>query len=310
MHDFLDPLIDDSFKGFPHGQPALRRSEIARQGWNVLLGDLPLPLAVIKRDALAGNLAWMQSFARDRGVDMAPHGKTTMSPQLFQRQLEAGAWGITFGNVTQARVGVLAGVRRCLVANQVLSAVDLAEVQRMLREHPGLRIVFLVDSIAQLELIEQWYLGCAPVGAAAQKPFEVLLEVGLAGGRTGCRTQGAAVALAERMRASPAVRLTGIECYEGLGVAGVTDADRALADGLMRRVVDVARHCADHQLFECDEVLMSDQFSKTVALGIHDDARMAADYALYKEYVGLDKEFDVKTTYTNEFLDRSIKMTK
>ena len=257
MHDFLDPLIDDSFKGFPHGQPALRRSEIARQGWNVLLGDLPLPLAVIKRDALAGNLAWMQSFARDRGVDMTPHGKTTMSPQLFQRQLAAGAWGITFGNVTQARVGVLAGVRRCLVANQVLSAVDLAEVQRMLREHPGLRIVFLVDSIAQLELIEQWYSGGAPVGAAAQKPFEVLLEVGLAGGRTGCRTQGAAVALAERMRASPAVRLTGIECYEGLGAAGVTDADRALADGLMRRVVDVARHCADHQLFECDEVLMS-----------------------------------------------------
>ena len=58
------------------------------------------------------------------------------------------------------------------------------------------------------------------------------------------------------------------------------------------------------------EVLMSDKYSKTVALGIHDDARMAADYALVKDYVGLDKEFDVKTTYTNEFLDRSIKMTK
>lgn len=58
------------------------------------------------------------------------------------------------------------------------------------------------------------------------------------------------------------------------------------------------------------EVLMSDKFSKTVALGIHDDARMAADYALVKEYIGIEKEFDVKTTYTNEFLDRSIKMTK
>jgi NitT/TauT family transport system substrate-binding protein len=58
------------------------------------------------------------------------------------------------------------------------------------------------------------------------------------------------------------------------------------------------------------EVLMSDKYSKSVALGIHDDSRMAADYALVKEYIGLDKEFDVKTTYTNEFLDRSIKMTK
>lgn len=58
------------------------------------------------------------------------------------------------------------------------------------------------------------------------------------------------------------------------------------------------------------EVLMSDKFSKTVALGIHDDARMKADYELVRNYVGLDKPFDVKTTYTNEFLDRSIKMTK
>ncbi|HEX7250136.1 MAG TPA: ABC transporter substrate-binding protein [Burkholderiales bacterium] len=58
------------------------------------------------------------------------------------------------------------------------------------------------------------------------------------------------------------------------------------------------------------EVLMSDKISRSVALGWHDDARMKADYELVREYVGIDKPFDVKTTYTNEFLDKSIKMTK
>lgn len=58
------------------------------------------------------------------------------------------------------------------------------------------------------------------------------------------------------------------------------------------------------------EVLMSDKFSREVALGIHDDGRMQADHALVKEYVGLDRDFDVKSIYTNEFLDRSIRMTK
>jgi len=58
------------------------------------------------------------------------------------------------------------------------------------------------------------------------------------------------------------------------------------------------------------EVLMSDKISRTVALGWFDDARMANDYDLVKTYVGLDKPFDVKTAYTNEFLDKSIKMTK
>ena len=58
------------------------------------------------------------------------------------------------------------------------------------------------------------------------------------------------------------------------------------------------------------EKLMSDKFSREVALGVHDDARMAADYELVREYIGLDKPFQVRTTYTNEFLDRSIKMPK
>ncbi|MEO8859759.1 MAG: amino acid deaminase [Burkholderiaceae bacterium] len=256
MHDFLDPLIDASFKGFPHLREPLRRSQIGQQGWNVLAGDLPLPLCVIKRRALEGNLTWMQGFAREHGVDMAPHGKTTMSPQLFRRQIEAGAWGITFATVTQARVGIAAGVQRCLIANQVFQPVDLEAVQSLLREHAGLRIVFLVDSLAQLERIEDWY-GAGATGQDARRPFEVLLEIGLDGGRTGSRSDELAAALARRMRQSPAVRLVGIECYEGLWAKGNTDTDKAVADTLMARVQATARLCNAEQLFECDEVLMS-----------------------------------------------------
>jgi NitT/TauT family transport system substrate-binding protein len=56
------------------------------------------------------------------------------------------------------------------------------------------------------------------------------------------------------------------------------------------------------------EVLMSDKISQTVALGWHDDKRMQADYALVRDYIGIDKPYDVKTVYTNAFLDKSIKM--
>ena len=84
LQDLLDPVLDASWKGYPHHAAPLRRSAIAAQGWNVLRGDLPLPLAVIRRDALAGNLKWMQGFAAGHGVGLAPHGKTTMSPQLFR----------------------------------------------------------------------------------------------------------------------------------------------------------------------------------------------------------------------------------
>ena len=58
------------------------------------------------------------------------------------------------------------------------------------------------------------------------------------------------------------------------------------------------------------EVLMSDKISREVALGWLDDKRMASDYDLVKTYVGIAQPFDVKTIYTNGFLDKSIKMTK
>ena len=93
MNDLLDPLLDSRLKGFPHTHDAVRRSEIARTGWNVLAGDLPLPIALIKREALDHNLAWMQQQVRAWKIDLAPHGKTTMSPELFVQQLAGGAWG-------------------------------------------------------------------------------------------------------------------------------------------------------------------------------------------------------------------------
>jgi len=55
-------------------------------------------------------------------------------------------------------------------------------------------------------------------------------------------------------------------------------------------------------------ILMSDETSRNVALGWHSDKRMADDYKLISEYLKLDKPYDVKTAYTNEFLDKSVKM--
>jgi D-serine dehydratase len=253
MHDtLLDPLLDSTYKGYPRTLPPRLRSTVGAAGWNVLAGDLPLPIAVIRRDALAHNLAWMQAYARSQGVDMAPHGKTTMSPQLFARQLDAGAWGITFATVAQLAIGVAAGARRTLIANQVVSDDDLAGIRHLLNAHAGLRVVFLVDSLAQLALIEDWHTRQGSSGS-----FEVMLEIGVEGGRTGCRTHAEAIALAGALRASPATQLVGIECYEGQGATGQSAPDIAYANTLMDRVQAVAQACAAQDLFESDEVLCS-----------------------------------------------------
>ncbi|MBQ1763837.1 MAG: amino acid deaminase [Aquincola sp.] len=248
----LDPLLDQRLKGWPSAAAPRRASEVAQTGWNVLAGDLPLPLALVKREALDHNVAWMQRQVRAWGIDLAPHGKTTMSPQLFQRQLQAGAWGISFATVHQLATGVAAGVQRAIIANQVFGDDDLAALQAMLQADAALRVAFLVDSAAQLGLIEQWF-----AAHAGSRPFEVLVEIGVPGGRTGCRTHDEAVALCTRLHASPAVRLVGIECYEGLGAQGRTEADLPYAQALMDRVQAIARQADEAGWFEGDEVLLT-----------------------------------------------------
>ncbi|WP_374673978.1 alanine racemase [Ideonella sp.] len=246
--DLHNPELGPWLKGWPLQAPPCLRSEVAGRGWRVLGGGLPLPLAVLHRGRLARNLGWMQTLAERAGVSLAPHGKTTMAPALFQAQLAAGAWGITFASVSQLAIGVASGVRRALIANQVLQAADLHALAALQRAHPDLRAPFLVDSPAQLAAIEH-----AQAGAV----FEVLVELGLPGGRTGVRDDAEALALARRLRASPAVRLVGVEAYEGLWATGDDDTDRQLVDAVLGRLDAFLRTAQAQALFETDRPLVS-----------------------------------------------------
>ena len=255
LTDVLDPWLDATHKGFAQHQAPLLRSQVGAQGWNVLAGDLPLPLAVVKRSALDHNLGWMRRFCEARGVGLAPHGKTSMSPQLFRRQLDSGAWGISFATVAQLRVGVTAGVRRALIANQVLQSGDLRAIAAMKAQHAGLRVLFLLDSLQQLALIE----ATKPTAA-----FEVLLEIGLVSdiagqfsGRTGCRSHDEAMTLARAARDSAAVSLAGIECYEGGAAQGDSAADSLAVQALIDRDKAVALQADAEHCFQTGELIIS-----------------------------------------------------
>src|SRR6266540_1071718 len=261
----LDPILsetlDASTKGYPLSSPALPISALGAQRWSVLAGDLPLPLAVIRDSALAHNHAWMRDFTASTGVLLAPHGKTTMAPQIFAQQLAAGAWGITVANVQQLGVCVRFGVRRVIMANQLLGAAEVRTVIRLREEHPDLEFHFLIDSQAQLASIEHL---AGPVGANSfariqpmSRKLTALVELGVPEGRTGARTFDEALAVARAVAASKAVALSGIECYEGLQVTGDSARDEIVVDGLMRRVHDVALACDREGLFAGPAIILS-----------------------------------------------------
>ena len=225
---------------------------MGQQGWSLLEGHLSLPLAVLKQSALDHNLAWMQRFCKSKNLDIAPHGKTSMSPELFHRQLNAGAWGISFANVFQAGLGIRHGVRRIIIANQVFQHADLDTLAVLLQQHPAVTVYFLVDDMAQLDALDAWR-----ASRNSKVPLTVLIELGIAGKRTGCRDAAQALALARRIKATPGISLCGVECYEGALATCNHDHDQAAVAQLMTRVQSFAQACEAEDLFECDEILLT-----------------------------------------------------
>lgn len=245
-------ILNSHFKGYPLAAEPCPADELGKYGWNLFNDDLPYPMAVIKEAELEHNLRWMQAFAAERHILIAPHGKTTMSPQLLGRQLELGAWGLTFATAFQVRAGLEAGAQRILIANQVVNDADLDALAHMLAHDRALRLWFLVDSIAQVESIESW----AQRRSSTQR-FDCLLEIGIEGQRTGCRSFQQAMDLARRINASDSLVLGGLECYEGGLAHCQSEHDSAQVDILMSRVEEIARQCDRSHLFEGKQIIIS-----------------------------------------------------
>ena len=182
------------------------------------LSDLGTPLLTLDAGALDHNLRTMAAWCHEAGVALAPHGKTTMAPALWQSQLDAGAVGITLANVPQLHVARAFGVQRLMLANTLLDPAGLAWIAAELAADPDFAFVSWVDSVESVAQMDA-ALRAAGVGSGADpeadRPVEVLVELGATGGRTGARTLAAAEEIANAVRATPTLRLAGIAGYEG-----------------------------------------------------------------------------------------------
>lgn len=193
-----------------------------------LLQDVSLPALVLHRSALLHNLSWMQEYASRHGAELAPHGKTTMAPQLFQRQIEAGAWGITLATAAQSAVAAQHGIRRILMANQLLGQANMQIVADLLRA--GVEFHCLVDSAENVHQLGQFF-------TAQGLTLNVMLEVGVLNGRCGCRSQQQIDEVIAAVAQYPALALSGIEGYEGVINS---DSEQQEVEVFIARLVKIA----------------------------------------------------------------------
>jgi D-serine dehydratase len=231
-------------KGLGTFDRTLDAGQVAQLDWNLLREDLSLPTAVLYQDKLLHNLNWMRQFISAYGVKLAPHGKTTMAPQLFALQLQAGAWGITLATAHQTQVAYAHAVRRILMANQLVGKQNMATISRLLSD-PEFEFYCLIDSATQIDQLGKHF-------SALGQRLNVLLELGVEGGRTGVRdNEQLQAVLASLTRWKDSIALCGVEIYEGV----LHDEDSIRV--FLQRAVEVTRQLAAEDRFQRAPILLS-----------------------------------------------------
>ncbi|MEV0186249.1 alanine racemase [Streptomyces sp. NPDC050625] len=240
--------VDHRFKALPPDAEGLTVGELAAQRRSLFTGGFTTPVLALSAESLEHNLALLETYTERHGLAFAPHGKTSMSPQLFARQLERGAWGITAAAPHQLRVYRAHGIQRIFLANELVDAVALRWLAGELERDPDFRFICYVDSVRGVELMDEALRGAA-------RTVDVVVELGAGeGARTGARSEADCTAVADAVAATPALRLVGVGGYEG----EVPDANPERVRDWLHRLVSLAvSFDQDGRFANADEIVVS-----------------------------------------------------
>lgn len=242
--------VDHRFKGLPPDAEGRTVGELAAERRSLFTGGFTTPVLTLSAEALEHNLLAMERYSTAHLLAFAPHGKTSMAPQLFERQLQHGAWGITAAVPSHVRIYRAFGIQRIFLANEVVDAAALRWLAAELDADPGFRFICYVDSVRGVELMDE-----ALRQAGAGRPVDVVVELGAGeGARTGIRTEAECATVADAVADAATLRLVGVAGYEG----EVPKADDERVRTWLRRLITLAADFDAAGRFEgVDEVVVS-----------------------------------------------------
>ncbi|CAM5546703.1 amino acid deaminase [Streptomyces xanthochromogenes] len=222
--------VDHRFKGLPPDAEGLTVAELAAERRDLFTGGFTTPVLTLSAEAVEHNLALLETYAERHGLAFAPHGKTSMAPQLFARQIERGAWGITLAVPHQVRVARAFGIERIFLANELVDAVALRWIAGELARDEAFRFICYVDSVRGVELMDRALRGSA-------RRVDVVVELAAGeGARTGVRTEAECAEVADAVAGTSTLRLVGVAGYEG----EVPSADPERVRAYLARLVSLA----------------------------------------------------------------------
>ena len=183
---------------------------------NLFTSDFQFPVMVLRDSALEHNIKRMAAYCKSYGFELAPHAKTPMSPQIAQRQIDAGAWGLTVANFAQARIMLEYGFKKLIIGNEVMEPTSIAEIAKINGSGAG-HVIFYIDSLAGLKFAQD------SISGVANAKLNIFMEIGAVGGRAGIRDLDLLKTILAEIAKDERIYVRGVSGFEG----AVPGGDRA-----------------------------------------------------------------------------------
>ena len=233
-----DDVLDWRWKGFPAAAAELHVSEFVASRPSLFDAGFSWPIATLSASAVDHNVGVLATWCEDNGVLLAPHGKTTMMPALFSRQLAAGAWAMTAATPWQVRVYRANGVQRVFLANELVDVEFIKWLAAERAADPGFDFFCYVDSVAGVDILGDALSASDPTDAP---PLGVLVEIGPQGGRTGCRTRDEVRTVAQAVQRHRSLMLVGVAGWEGPFGHGRDESTLTIIRTFVQELADTLR---------------------------------------------------------------------
>lgn len=110
------------------------------------------PFVSLNLEVMENNINWLQKLARNANVKLRPHTKTHKSSYIANKQLDAGAVGITTATLGEAEVMANAGIHDILIAFPLVGKKKLERYSNLLKRA---NITVALDDIKVAQAINE-----------------------------------------------------------------------------------------------------------------------------------------------------------
>lgn len=167
--------------------------------------EIDTPALLLYMDAVERNIAKMAAFFSDKPCKLRPHIKTHKLPLIANKQIEAGAIGITCAKLGEAKIFFEGGIKNVLISNEIVGNL---KIQRMVNLSRYGNLIVCVDNLQNASDISE------AAGNIGTK-MNVLVEVNVGINRCGVMPGEATLEFVQKITELRNLVFRGLMGYEG-----------------------------------------------------------------------------------------------